>query len=71
LRVSVSLLAGFLFLAPVAALASPVGLEAPAAQGSPVITEVAVNCGPHAHYVRGHRDKNHRYIKGRCVRNRR
>lgn len=69
MRVSVSLLAGFMFLAPVAALASPVGLDALAGQDTSAITEVAVNCGPHAHYVRGHRDKNHHYVKGRCVRN--
>lgn len=33
--------------------------------------EAAVKCGPHAHYVRGHRDKNHQYVKGRCIRDRR
>jgi hypothetical protein len=71
LRVSVSLLAAFMLLAPVAAQASPVGLDSLAGQSSSAITEVAVKCGPNAHYVKGHRDKNHRYVKGRCVKNRR
>lgn len=71
MRVSVSLLAGFMLLAPVAAQASPAGLDALAGQGTSAITEVAVKCGPHAHYVKGHRDKNHHYVKGRCVKDHR
>jgi hypothetical protein len=35
------------------------------------IIEARVRCGPNARYVRGHRDSRGRYIKGRCVRNRR
>lgn len=35
------------------------------------IEEVAVRCGPHAHYLRGHRLKNGHYVRGRCVRDRR
>jgi len=34
----------------------------------PVSAQAAVNCGPHAHYVRGHRDTHGHYIKGRCIR---
>jgi len=67
LRVSVSLLAAFMLLAPMAAQASPVGLDALAGRDASAITEVAVNCGPHAHYIKGHRDKNHHYVKGRCL----
>lgn len=35
------------------------------------IIQARVNCGPNARYVRGHRDRRGRYIKGRCVRIRR
>ena len=35
------------------------------------IIDVAVHCGPHAHYVRGHRDAHGQYIKGICIRDRR
>jgi len=38
---------------------------------APDVIDVAVRCGPHAHYIRGHRARNHRWIKGRCVRDRR
>jgi hypothetical protein len=34
------------------------------------IEQVAVRCGPDAHYIRGHRDKAGHYVRGRCVRNR-
>jgi hypothetical protein len=37
---------------------------------SPII-EVAVHCGPHAHYVRGHRNHAGQYVKGRCIRDKR
>ena len=70
LRVSVSLLAGFMLLAPVAAVASPVGLGTPAARDSSPIIEAAVKCGPHAHNNKGHRDNHGHYNKGRCVRDR-
>lgn len=43
--------------------------SAPAAASS--IMDAAVKCGRHAHYVRGHRAKSGRYIKGHCVKNRR
>jgi hypothetical protein len=35
------------------------------------IEQVAVKCGPHAHYVRGHRGKDGHHVLGRCVRDRR
>jgi hypothetical protein len=37
---------------------------------SPDIVEVAVHCGPHACYIRGHRARTGHWIKGRCVRTR-
>jgi len=58
------------------ALSLPVAAYAvtPAAEGlansarSTAIEQVAVHCGPHAHYIRGHRDHDGHYVKGRCVR---
>ena len=38
---------------------------------SPAVVEVAVRCGPRAHYVKGHRDHAGHYVKGRCVRDKR
>jgi hypothetical protein len=38
---------------------------------SPNLVEVAVNCGPRAHYIRGHRAKGGEWIKGRCIRDKR
>lgn len=34
------------------------------------IEQIAVHCGPHAHYVRGHRNRAGHYVKGRCIRDR-
>lgn len=42
----------------------------PAAFHNKNVEQVAVHCGPHAHYVRGHRNKAGHYIRGRCVRDR-
>jgi hypothetical protein len=39
-------------------------------EASSSIVDVAVNCGPHAHYIRGHRDGHGHYVKGVCVRDR-
>ena len=44
---------------------------APGVPGNPGIVDVAVHCGPHAHYVRAHRDKNGHHVLGRCVRDKR
>jgi hypothetical protein len=55
------------------ALSLPVSAYAvtPAVDGprSAAIEQVAVHCGPHAHYVKGHRNHDGHYVKGRCVRN--
>jgi hypothetical protein len=62
-----------LLVAPIgarpAAAAPSMGLDMSEA-ASPLV-EVAVHCGPHAHYIRGHRARNGQWIKGRCVRYRR
>jgi hypothetical protein len=69
MRFALLLLAGFAFAGSVSAQAAtlrPAPLDAPS---NPALTEVAVHCGPHAHYVKGHRSsKDHHFIKGRCVR---
>jgi hypothetical protein len=69
MRFTLLLLAGLALAAPVsvqAATLRPVPLDA---ASNPDLVEVAVHCGPHAHYVRGHRSsRDHHYIKGRCVR---
>jgi hypothetical protein len=36
-----------------------------------IAEQVSVRCGPHAHYVRGHRNKAGHYVRGHCVRDRR
>jgi len=58
-----------------APLATPADAAMPSstlgAVGASNMVEVAVHCGPRAHYVRGHRAKNHEWIKGRCIRDRR
>jgi hypothetical protein len=51
---------------------SAAGIEAaPSSDIQPDIQEAAApRCGRHAHYVRGHRARNGRWVKGVCVRNR-
>ncbi len=63
-------LVAFIAFAPLQSQAFP-NAGAPLPRGDANLVEVAVHCGPHAHYVRGHRDKNHHYVKGRCVRDKR
>ncbi|HUB97275.1 MAG TPA: hypothetical protein VL993_15240 [Stellaceae bacterium] len=57
----------FASAASLPAFAMPLG-DQPAAPANQSIIEVAVHCGPHAHYVRGHRNKAGHYVRGRCVR---
>ena len=67
------------WLAPALAVAAFAGLPVHAASPSlgtfaaaaPPLVQVAVKCGPHAHYIRGHRARNGEWIKGRCIRDRR
>ena len=40
-------------------------------EASSAIVDVAVHCGPHAHYIKGHRDAHGHYVKGVCVRDHR
>lgn len=48
------------------AVAAP-AMPAPTRGGSSPIIAAAVHCGPHARYIRGHRDSHGHYIRGRCV----
>jgi hypothetical protein len=65
LMVAVSALVAVVSAPSNAATLRPVAVDGGA---SPVI-EAAVRCGPHAHYVRGHRNHSGHYVKGHCVRN--
>jgi hypothetical protein len=67
LRLTASIFAGLLAFAPLASQALPTTGDVPQGGNGNVI-EAAVKCGPHAHYVRGHRDRNHQWVKGRCIR---
>ncbi len=51
--------------APISAYAVTPAVDAPR---SAAIEQVAVHCGPHAHYVKGHRNHEGHYVKGHCVR---
>jgi hypothetical protein len=52
-----------------AATLRPAGVAADPLSSN-IIEVAGPNCGPHAHYVRGHRStKDHHFIKGRCIRN--
>jgi hypothetical protein len=53
---------------PLLAQAYPSAAGGVAGGSSSSITEIAVHCGPNAHYVHGHRGKDHVYVKGHCVR---
>jgi hypothetical protein len=66
---AVALLIGAPFVVAPAEAAMPRLSLGPVA--TPNIVEVAVHCGPHAHYIRGHRAKTHEWIKGRCIRDHR
>lgn len=73
MRFAALLLIGFCVTAPLSLSAQattlrPLGVET---SRSTSIEEAAVRCGPHAHYVRGHRLKNGQYVRGRCVRDKR
>ena len=71
MRFTALTLAALFALAPLPGRAFPTGGVLPPGGNANVI-EAAVKCGPHAHYVRGHRDhKTHEWIKGRCIRDHR
>jgi hypothetical protein len=70
MRMVKTLLVGAVFYAGAAAMpafAVPLAV-APDVPGNPGIVDVAVHCGPHAHYVHAHRDRNGHHVLGRCVR---
>lgn len=70
MRTACLLAAAFALWLPISANAA-----SPAATGvgndpqSPAVEQIAVHCGPHAHYVPRHRNKAGHYVKGHCVRN--
>jgi hypothetical protein len=73
MRLVKTLLIGTALFAGTAALpayAVPVAGQ-PGIPANQAVIDVAVHCGPHAHYVRAHRDKNGHRVLGRCVRDRR
>jgi hypothetical protein len=66
------LLVGASLVLPLSVQAAPGAMPTPDMNSSSDIVQVAgPRCGPHAHYVRGHRNHEGHYIKGRCVRDRR
>jgi hypothetical protein len=68
-----TLLIGAAFYAGAASMpAFAVPLAAtPSVPDNPGIVDVAVHCGPHAHYVRAHRGKDGHRVLGHCVRDKR
>jgi hypothetical protein len=71
MRYAALFLTAFCFAVPVgssAATLQPPGIEA---VQNPSIVTVAGRCGRHYHYVRGHRNRYGRWVRGRCVPNRR
>ena len=70
MRFTLLLLTGLALAGPVSVQAATLRPAPMDASSNPNIVDVAVNCGPHAHYIRGHRSSKppHHYIKGRCVR---
>lgn len=57
-----------LAIAPLAAQAYVAPATGANVGGTANIIDVAVHCGPHAHYVPGHRNHDGHYVKGVCVR---
>jgi hypothetical protein len=75
MRFAAALLIAACFAAPISissARAVPLSAAGIEAAPSSDIQEVAgPRCGKRAHYVRGHRNRNGQYVKGRCVRDKR
>jgi hypothetical protein len=69
MRFALVLLAGIAVAGPASVQAATLHPAPLDAASNPNVVDVAVHCGPHAHYVKGHRStKDHHYVKGRCVR---
>jgi len=64
------MIVGLMAFAPVTSEAFPIGSNMNT-EHNPNVIESAVKCGPHAHYVRGHRNRAGHYVRGHCVRDRR
>lgn len=72
MRVVIAGLAALLALSAVPARAMVPAQPVPSATSSqPNIIYVDRRCGRGRHYVRGHYNRYHRYVRGRCVWNRR
>ena len=67
LRIAASIIVGLLAFAPITSEAFPIGANMGADQ-NPNVVESAGRCGPHAHYVRGHRTRSGHWVRGHCVR---
>jgi len=73
MRPFTTMLVGAALLAGVAAL--PAHAVPLADQSAPIhnqgVAQVAVHCGPNAHYIRGHRNKAGHFVRGHYVRDHR
>lgn len=70
LRIAVLLIAGALALVAGPSPSRALSVVAPeiTVDQSPNIVQVDRRCGVHGHWVRGHRLRDGRYIRGHCVR---
>lgn len=69
MRIAVLFAAACVAWLPLAAnAASPASGGVASDMQSSAIEQIAVHCGRHAHYVKGHRNHEGHYVKGHCVR---
>ena len=71
MRLTASIFTALLAFAPLPSLALPNAGALPGGTADGNVIDAAMNCGPHAHYVRGHRGNDRGWVKGHCVRDRR
>jgi hypothetical protein len=67
-RLAAAIMVGLMALAPINGQAFPTG-SIMKAEPNPNVIESGTRCGPHAHYVRGHRNRAGHYVRGHCLRN--
>jgi hypothetical protein len=65
LRLAAAIIVGLMAFAPINSQASLIGSNLKAAQ-NPNVIEAGWRCGPHGHYVRGHRNRAGYYVRGHC-----
>jgi hypothetical protein len=68
LRFATAIIVGLMAFVPITSQAFPIGSNMKA-ENNPNVFEAGPRCGPHAHYVRGHRNRAGYYVRGHCVRN--